>query len=54
MTGRAQPNLTRTLAKLEAVGFITMRAVGRRRDASRCSALISSIILRVFRGDIYG
>ncbi len=31
MTGRAQPNLTRTLAKLEAAGFITMRTVGRRR-----------------------
>jgi predicted transcriptional regulator len=31
MTGRAQPNLTRTLAKLEAVGFITMKAVGRRK-----------------------
>ena len=25
MSGRAQPNLTRTLAKLEAAGFITMR-----------------------------
>lgn len=31
MTGRAQPNLTRTLAKMEAVGFITMKAVGRRK-----------------------
>src|SRR5215470_5797456 len=30
MTGRAQPNLTRTLAKLEAAGFITMKSVGRR------------------------
>src|SRR5262245_38259599 len=26
MTGRAQPNLTRTLAKLEAAGFITMKS----------------------------
>ena len=34
MTGRAQPNLTRTLAKLEAVGFITMKAVGRRKTPS--------------------
>ena len=34
MTGRAQPNLTRTLAKLEAVGFITMKAVGRRKIPS--------------------
>ena len=33
MTGRAQPNLTRTLAKLEAAGFITMRAVGRHHEA---------------------
>lgn len=31
ITGRAQPNLTRTLAKLEAVGFIRMRTVERRR-----------------------
>ena len=34
MTGRAQPNLTRTLGKLEAVGFITMKAVGRRKIPS--------------------
>ncbi len=31
MTGRAQPNLTRTLAKLEAVGFVRMRVVNRRK-----------------------
>ena len=31
MTGRAQPNLTRTLAKLEAAGFIRMKTVGRRK-----------------------
>ena len=31
MTGRAQPNLTRTLAKLEAAGFISMTAAGRRK-----------------------
>ena len=31
MTGRAQPNLTRTLAKLEAVGFVKMRVVARRK-----------------------
>lgn len=29
ITGRAQPNLTRTLAKLEAAGFIRMKTVGR-------------------------
>jgi predicted transcriptional regulator len=34
MTGRAQPNLTRTLAKLEAAGFVTMKAVGRRKTPS--------------------
>ncbi|PYR45915.1 MAG: MarR family transcriptional regulator [Acidobacteria bacterium] len=31
LTGRAQPNLTRTLAKLEAAGFIQMNIVGRRK-----------------------
>ena len=31
MTGRAQPNLTRTLAKLEAAGFVKMRTAGRRK-----------------------
>src|SRR5262249_52398209 len=31
MTGRGQPNLTRTLAKLEAVGFIRMQTVERRK-----------------------
>jgi len=31
MSGRAQPNLTRTLAKLEAAGFIRMKSVGRRQ-----------------------
>lgn len=30
-TGRAQPNLTRTLAKLEAAGFVIMTANGRRK-----------------------
>ena len=34
MSGRAQPNLTRTLAKLEAAGFITMQAHGRRKAPS--------------------
>lgn len=31
ITGRAAPNLTRTLAKLEAVGFLQMRTVERRK-----------------------
>jgi predicted transcriptional regulator len=31
MSGRAQPNLTRTLAKLESAGFVTMKSAGRRK-----------------------
>jgi predicted transcriptional regulator len=31
LTGRAQPNLTRTLGKLEAVGFVQMKSVRRRK-----------------------
>ena len=31
MAGRAQPNLTRTLGKLEAAGFIVMKTFGRRK-----------------------
>ena len=34
VTGRAQPNLTRTLAKLEAAGLITMKTIGRRKTPS--------------------
>jgi predicted transcriptional regulator len=34
MSGRAQPNLTRTLAKMEAAGFIRMTAAGRRKAPS--------------------
>src|SRR4051794_230272 len=34
ITGRAQPNLTRTLAKLEAAGFIRTKLVGRRKAPS--------------------
>jgi predicted transcriptional regulator len=34
MTGRAQPNLTRTLAKLEGAGFIKLKTVGRRKAPS--------------------
>ena len=34
MSGRAQPNLTRTLAKMESAGFITMKSVGRRKAPS--------------------
>ena len=31
LTGRAQPNLTRTLGKLEAVGFVRLKNVARRK-----------------------
>ena len=34
MSGRAQPNLTRTLAKMASAGFITIRTVGRRKAPS--------------------
>jgi predicted transcriptional regulator len=34
MAGRAQPNLARTLAKLEAAGFVALRSAGRRRVPS--------------------
>jgi predicted transcriptional regulator len=44
MSGRAQPNLTRTLAKLEAAGFITMKSVGRRKAPS---AAIKKIVVEI-------
>ena len=44
LTGRAQPNLTRTLAKLEAAGFIRMKSVGRRRAPS---AAIKKIVVEI-------
>jgi predicted transcriptional regulator len=44
MTGRAQPNLTRTLAKLEAAGFITMKATGRRKAPS---AAVNKIVVEI-------
>jgi predicted transcriptional regulator len=34
MSGRAQPNLTRTLAKMTAAGFITMKTIGRHKAPS--------------------
>lgn len=45
MSGRAQPNLTRTLAKMEAAGFITMKAVGHRRKAP--SATVKRIVVEI-------
>ncbi len=44
MTGRAQPNLTRTLAKLEAAGFIAMKVVGRRKAPS---AAVKKIVVEI-------
>lgn len=44
MTGRAQPSLTRTLAKLEAAGFITMKAIGRRKAPS---AAVKKIVVEI-------
>jgi len=44
MTGRAQPNLTRTLAKLEATGFIRTKAVGRRKTPS---VAIKKIVIEI-------
>jgi len=44
LTGRAQPNLTRTLAKLEAAGFIRMESVGRRKAPS---AAIKKIVVEI-------
>ncbi|MDP6787140.1 MAG: MarR family transcriptional regulator [Rhodospirillales bacterium] len=45
MSGRAQPNLTRTLAKLESAGFITMKAAGGRRKAP--NATIRKIVVEI-------
>jgi len=44
LSGRAQPNLTRTLAKLSAAGLVSMDAVGRRK-APR--ALLRRIVLEI-------
>jgi predicted transcriptional regulator len=45
LSGCAQPNLTRTLVKLEAAGLITMKAVGRRRKAP--SANVKKIVVEI-------
>lgn len=45
MSGRAQPNLTRTLAKMEAAGFITMKDAGGRRKAP--SIAISKVTVEI-------
>ena len=46
LTGRAQPNLTRTLAKLEAAGFVSMKTVGRRKAPSVSVRGSSSRLIR--------
>jgi predicted transcriptional regulator len=45
MSGRAQPNLTRTLAKMEAAGFVTMKAAGRRRKTP--SVTVKRIVVEI-------
>lgn len=45
MSGRAQPNLTRTLAKLEGAGLISMKASGGRRKAP--GVLIEKIVVEI-------
>jgi predicted transcriptional regulator len=45
MSGRAQPNFTRTLAKMEAAGFIRMIAAGHRRKAP--SVTIKKIVVEI-------
>jgi predicted transcriptional regulator len=44
MTGRAQPNLTRTLAKLEAAGLVTLQTIGRRKVPR---ATVSKIVVEI-------
>jgi predicted transcriptional regulator len=44
LSGRAQPNLTRTLAKLEAAGFVRMNTVGRRKAPV---ASVSKVIVEI-------
>jgi hypothetical protein len=53
MTGRAQPNLTRTLAKLEAAGFVRMTPHGRRKTPSvavkRIIVVITVVVIVTWR-----
>lgn len=45
ITGRAQPNLTRTLAKMEAAGLIRMKPGGNRRKAP--SVAVRKIVVEI-------
>ena len=44
LSGRAAPNLTRTLAKLEAVGFVRMEMVERRKVPTTAIHKLSVVI----------
>ncbi len=44
LSGRSQPNVTRTLNKLEATGFIAMKTVGRRKAPK---AIIGSVTVKI-------
>jgi predicted transcriptional regulator len=44
ITGRAAPNLTRTLTKLEALGFVRMKTVKRRK--------VPTSVVRILRLEI--
>lgn len=44
MSGRAQPNLTRTLAKMASAGFITMKTIGRRKAPS---VVVKKIVVEI-------
>jgi len=44
LTGRAAPNLTRTLAKLEAAGLVKMKTVNRRKVPT---ALVKSLRVKI-------
>jgi predicted transcriptional regulator len=44
LTGRAQPNLTRPLAKLEAAGLITLQTHGRRKAPT---AAVRKIVVEI-------
>lgn len=45
IAGRAQPNLTRTLAKMEAAGLIRMKPGGNRRKAP--SVAVRKIVVEI-------
>lgn len=45
LTGRSQPNLTRTLGKMESAGFVVMAAAAGRRKAPRLAAKRVSVTI---------